>query len=203
MKKTLLLIIGILLSINLTAQTAEEFFNNVIKKTKSYNDVSIVFNYKIINKEANIYENMSGYASMKGDSYKLNVDGQEMISDGKILWTHLIEDKEVMISEVTEDNNTSPLAIINSFSKNVTVNYIENNAETKAIEIKGNDGESFERIILTADKDLRIKKIHAYLSDGNEFVYEITEFTTDQNLPDSMFIFNESLYPNVEVIDMR
>ena len=203
MKKTLLLIIGILLSINLTAQTAEEFFNNVIKKTKSYNDVSIVFNYKIINKEANIYENMSGYASMKGDSYKLNVDGQEMISDGKILWTHLIEDKEVMISEVTEDNNTSPLAIINSFSKNVTVNYIENNAETKAIEIKGNDGESFERIILTADKDLRIKKIHAYLSDGNEFVYEITEFTTDQNLPDSMFTFNESLYPNVEVIDMR
>ena len=146
---------------------------------------------------------MSGYASMKGDSYKLNVDGQEMISDGKILWTHLIEDKEVMISEVTEDNNTSPLAIINSFSKNVTVNYIENNAETKAIEIKGNDGESFERIILTADKDLRIKKIHAYLSDGNEFVYEITEFTTNQNLPDCMFIFNESLYPNVEVIDMR
>lgn len=203
MKKTLLLIIGILLSINLTAQTAEEFFNNVIKKTKSYNDVSIVFNYKIINKEANIYENMSGYASMKGDSYKLNVDGQEMISDGKILWTHLIEDKEVMISEVTEDNNTSPLAIINSFSKNVTVNYIENNAETKAIEIKGNDGESFERIILTADKDLRIKKIHAYLSDGNEFVYEITEFTTDQNLPDSMFTFNESLYPNVDIIDMR
>lgn len=203
MKKTLLLIIGILLSINLTAQTAEEFFNNVIKKTKSYNDVSIVFNYKIINKEANIYENMSGYASMKGDSYKLNVDGQEMISDGKILWTHLIEDKEVMISEVTEDNNTSPLAIINSFSKNVTVNYIENNAETKAIEIKGNDGESFERIILTADKDLRIKKIHAYLSDGNEFVYEITEFTTNQNLPDSMFTFNESLYPNVDIIDMR
>ena len=203
MKKTLLLIIGILLSINLTAQTAEEFFNNVIKKTKSYNDVSIVFNYKIINKEANIYENMSGHASMKGDSYKLNVDGQEMISDGKILWTHLIEDKEVMISEVTEDNNTSPLAIINSFSKNVTVNYIENNAETKAIEIKGNDGESFERIILTADKDLRIKKIHAYLSDGNEFVYEITEFTTNQNLPDSMFTFNESLYPNVDIIDMR
>ena len=203
MKKTLLLIIGILLSINLTAQTAEEFFNNVIKKTKSYNDISIVFSYKIINKEANIYENMSGHASMKGDSYKLNVDGQEMISDGKILWTHLIEDKEVMISEVTEDNNTSPLAIINSFSKNVTVNYIENNAETKAIEIKGNDGESFERIILTADKDLRIKKIHAYLSDGNEFVYEITEFTTNQNLPDSMFTFNESLYPNVEVIDMR
>ncbi len=202
MKKTLLLIIGILLSINLSAQTAEEFFNNVIEKTKSYNDVSIVFNYRIINKEANIHETMSGYASMKGDSYKLNVDGQEMISDGKVLWTHLIDDEEVMISEVTENNN-SPLAIINSFSNNITVNFLENNSETKAIEIKENNGESFEKIILTTDKDLRIKKIHAYLSDGNEFVYEITEFTTNQNLPDSMFTFDESLYPNVEIIDMR
>ena len=203
MKKTLLLIIGILLSINLSAQTAEEFFNNVIEKTKSYNDVSIVFNYRIINKEANIHETMSGYASMKGDSYKLNVDGQEMISDGKILWTHLIDDEEVMISEITEDDNNSPLAIIESFSNNVTVSFLENNAETKAIEIKENDGENFEKIILTTDKDLKIKKVHAYLSDGNEFVYEITEFTTNQNLPDSMFTFNESLYPDVEVIDMR
>mgnify|MGYP003547450432 CR=1 FL=1 len=203
MKKTLLLIIGILLSINLSAQTAEEFFNNVIEKTKSYNDVSIVFNYRIINKEANIHETMSGYASMKGDSYKLNVDGQEMISDGKVLWTHLIDDEEVMISEITEDDNNSPLAIIESFSNNVTVSFLENNAETKAIEIKENDGENFEKIILTTDKDLKIKKVHAYLSDGNEFVYEITEFTTNQNLPDSMFTFNESLYPDVEVIDMR
>jgi outer membrane lipoprotein-sorting protein len=203
MKKTLLIIIGILLSINLSAQIAEEFFNNVIEKTKSYNDISIVFNYKIINKEAGIYETMSGYASMKGSSYKLNVDGQEMISDGKILWTHLIDDEEVMISEITEDDNNSPLAIIESFSNNVTVSFLENNAETKAIEIKENDGESFEKIILTTDKDFRIKKIHAYLGDGNELVYEITEFTTNQNLPDSMFTFDENLYPNVDVIDMR
>ena len=203
MKKTLILILGLLLCINLSAQNAAEFLNNVIEKTKSYNDISIVFSYKIINKEANIYKNMSGYASMKGDSYKLNVDGQEMISNGKVLWTHLIDDQEVMISEVTEDNNNSPLAIIESFSKNITVNFLENNAEVKAIEIKENDGEGFDRIILTTDKDLKIKKVHAYFSDGNEFVYEITEFTTDQNLPDSMFIFNESLYPNVEVIDMR
>jgi outer membrane lipoprotein-sorting protein len=108
-----------------------------------------------------------------------------------------------MISEITEDDNNSPLAIIESFSNNVTVSFLENNAETKAIEIKENDGESFEKIILTTDKDLKIKKVHAYLSDGNEFVYEITEFTTNQNLPDSMFTFNESLYPDVEVIDMR
>ena len=203
MKKLFLLILSSIVSLNIIAQNAGEFLNSVIEKNKSYNDVSIIFNYKIINKEADIYENMIGYASMKGDSYKLNVDGQEMISDGKILWTHLIDDEEVMISEVSEDTNVSPLAIIDSFTNNITVNFLENNAETKTVEIKENDGENFEKIILTTDKDFRIKKIHAYLGDGNELVYEITEFTTNQNLPDSMFTFDENLYPNVDVIDMR
>jgi outer membrane lipoprotein-sorting protein len=202
MKKLFLLILSSIVSLNIIAQNAEDFLNSVIEKNKSYDDISIVFNYNVINKEAGYNESMTGYASIKGNFYILNVDGQEMISDGKTLWTHLIDDEEVMISEVTEDNN-SPLAIIESFSQNISVNFIENNTEIKAIEIKENDGESFEKIILTTDKDLKIKKVHAYLSDGNEFVYEITEFTTNQNLPDSMFTFNESLYPDVEVIDMR
>ena len=203
MKKTLLIIISLLLNINLAAQSAQDYLNNVIEKTKAYNDINIIFNHRIINKEAGINESMSGYGSMKGNSYKINVNGQELISNGELLWTYLIEEGEVMISEVTEDNNASPLAIIEAISKNITVSFVENNAEVKTIEIKENEGENFEIIVLTTDKDLRIKKVHAYFSDGNEFVYEITEFTTNQNLPDSMFIFNESHYPNVEIIDMR
>ena len=203
MKKTFLIIIGILLSIKVSAQSAEEFLNSVIEKNKSYEDISIIFEYRYDNTESDIHGRTKGYAYLKGDSYLLKFNGQELISDGTTLWTYLIDDQEVMISEISEENNNSPLAIINSFSNNITVNFLENNSETKAIEIKENNGESFDKIILTTDKDLRIKKIHAYLSDGNEFVYEITEFTTNQNLPDSMFTFDESLYPNVDVIDMR
>ena len=204
MKKTLLLIIGILISFSISAQTAHDFLNTVVEKNKSYNDISIVFNYKVINKEAGINENMSGYASMKGKAYKLNIEGQEMISNGTTLWTHLIEDEEVMISEVTEDNDTSPLAIIESFSKNITVSFINNGTDTTILEVKENEVNNFEKITITVDsKNLTLREIHAYLSDGNEFVYEITSFTTNQNLPDSMFIFNEDQHPNVEIIDMR
>ncbi len=205
MKKTFLIIIGLLLSFKVSAQNAEEFLNSVIEKNKSYDDISIIFNYNIINKDAGYNESMSGYASMKGNSYILNVGGQEMISDGETLWTHLIDEEEVMISEVTEDNNNSPLAIIESFSQNISVNIVnDNQADVKTLEIKENEGDTFEKITISVDsKDLKLKKIHVYLTDGNEFVYSITKFATNQNLPDSMFTFNESLYPNVEVIDMR
>lgn len=205
MKKYILLTIGILLGFNIYAQTAEEFLNSVIEKTKSYEDISIVFNYKMINKEAGINESMSGYGSMKVDKYLINVSGQELISDGKTLWTHLIDDEEVMISEVTEDSNSSPIAIIDSFSENITVDFVKNNdANITTISVKEKKGDTFDKIQISVNnKDLKIKNVHVFNPDGNEFIYEITNFTTNQNLPDSMFTFDETMHPNVEIIDMR
>lgn len=204
MKKTLLLIIGILISLNISAQTAEDYLNSVIEKNKSYNDISLVFNFTLKNNDAGINEKMTGHAYIKGDSYLMNIDGQVTISNGKTLWTHLIDDEEVMISEVTEDNNNSPIAFVENFSKNVNATFLKNDTDTKTIELKEKETSSFEKITITIDnKDLKIKQIHAIDLEGSEFIYDITEFTTNQNLPDSMFIFDENQYPNVEIIDMR
>lgn len=205
MKKILSTLAIIILTISSQAQTADEFFKSVIEKTKSYDNISIVFNYKMINKAAGINESMPGYGSMKGDSFKINVSGQELISNGKVLWTHLVDDEEVMISDVSDGGSSSPLAIIDSFSDNVQIDFISiDNSDIKVIEVKEKDGDTFDKIQITVNsKDLKIKKIHAYGLDNNEFVYEITEFTTNQELPDDFFIFNEALHPNVEIIDMR
>ena len=192
-------------TICLQAQSAEELFRNVLEKTKSYDDISIVFNCKVVNIESDYNETSTGYASVKGNSYVMNLDGQEMFCNGETLWTHLIYDEEVMISEVTEDNYISPIAIIDSFSENITATFIESNdPNIKVIEIKENTDATFEKVLLSFNNyNLNIKKIHIFISDGNEFIYEITDFKTNQNLPDSMFIFDETLHPNVEVIDMR
>ena len=90
MKKYLILIIGVILGLRVSAQNAEDFLNKVVEKMKSYNDISIIFNYQMINTGAGLYENENGFASMKGNSYVLNIAGQELISNGEILWTHLI-----------------------------------------------------------------------------------------------------------------
>lgn len=204
MKKYLMLIIGIILGLRVSAQNAEDFLINIVEKMKSYNDINIIFNYQMINTSAGLYENVNGFASMKGNSYILNVGGQEMICNGEILWTHLIDDEEVMISEVTEDNNTSPIAIIDSFSGNITAEFIENeDANITTIEVKEKEFGTFERVQISVDKDMNIKKVYVATPDGNEFIYEITDYKTNLNLPDSMFIFIEEQHPNVEVIDMR
>ena len=204
MKKTFLIIISILLSIKVSAQSAEEFLNSVIEKNKSYNDISINFEYSFLDKESGI-SNMTtnGYAYMKGNSYIVKIYDQEMISNGEVLWTHLIDEQEVMISEVSEENNNSPIAIINSFSKdaNVSFDIIDNGITSILIEEK--EKTNFEIMSVSVDKDLKITEIIIVTLDGDTIIYKINSFKTNQNLPDSMFIFDEKIHPNVEVIDMR
>lgn len=202
MKKIFLLTLGIFVSFAIKAQSADEFLNSIVESYKSYDDISIVFNYKIINEEMGVNESSRGYGSIKGNSYMINVDGQELICDGKTLWTHLIEDEEVMISEVTDDNDTSPIAILNSLSNNISTKLLSISPNI-TIEVVENEQSTFEKLHINVDSNLRLKDIHIFLGDGNELIYEITELTTNQNLPDSMFIFDETIHPNVEVIDMR
>ncbi|MBE6346727.1 MAG: outer membrane lipoprotein carrier protein LolA [Lentimicrobiaceae bacterium] len=202
MKKIFLLTLGIFASFAIKAQSADEFLNSIVESYKSYDDISIVFNYKIINEEMGVNESSRGYGSIKGNSYMINVDGQELICDGKTLWTHLIEDEEVMISEVTDDNDASPIAILNSLSNNISTKLLSISPNI-TIEVVENEQSTFEKLHINVDSNLRLKDIHIFLGDGNELIYEITELTTNQNLPDSMFIFDEAIHPNVEVIDMR
>ena len=206
MKKYILIIIGILTSISLSAQNAEEYLSTVIEKMKSYNDISISFIYDYQNTEAGIHDRCNGYASMKGNSYSIDINGQKMICNGEVLWTYLIDDEEVMISEVTEDNNTSPLAIIDSFTGNIEVSYGDglSCADIEMLIIKEKDNTTFDFINLYVNKnDLTIKEIAFHASDGYITDFLITSFITNQDLPDSMFIFDETIHPNVEVIDMR
>lgn len=202
MMKIFLLTLGIFASFAIKAQSADEFLNSIVESYKSYDDISIVFNYKIINEEMGVNESSRGYGSIKGNSYMINVDGQELICDGKTLWTHLIEDEEVMISEVTDDNDTSPIAILNSLSNNISTKLLSISPNI-TIEVVENEQSTFEKLHINVDSNLKLKDIHIFLGDGNELIYEITELTTNQNLPDSMFIFDETIHPNVEVIDMR
>ena len=202
MKKIFLLTLGIFASFAIKAQSADEFLNSIVESYKSYDDISIVFNYKIINEEMGVNESSRGYGSIKGNSYMINVDGQELICDGKTLWTHLIEDEEVMISEVTDDDDTSPIAILNSLSNNISTKLLSISPNI-TIEVVENEQSTFEKLHINVDSNLKLKDIHIFLGDGNELIYEITELTTNQNLPDSMFTFDETMHPNVEIIDMR
>lgn len=207
MKKYLMLIISILvLATNTFAQNAEQVFKAAVDKLKAYNNIEIAFDYRMINTAAGIDELMTGTGHLQGDSYKLNIAGQEMICDGSTLWTYMPDSQEVMVSSVDSEDGGSPLSIINSYYDNINAKFLNGNDMSRmSIEVTPKEkDENFNRlVVIIGTKTMELKEVHLFDNNDSEFVYSITKFITNQILPDNFFIFNEEDYPDAEIIDMR
>jgi len=57
--------------------------------------------------------------------------------------------------------------------------------------------------ILVNGKNLRLENFSVYDKNGNVFTYHIINLKPNLDLPSGTFVFDESEYPDVDVIDMR
>lgn len=213
MKKGIQYIIILVLSfsfINMSyAQKAEDILEELSTKTNSYDNIKASFAYKMVNLEAEIDETTNGTLIVAGDKYHLNIAGQEVICDGKTLWTYLVDSEEVQVNEVSEDEGFSPTKLLSSYNDDYTSkladNIIKDGVSFYQLNLKPKDKNSnFDYVVLSVNKDLlQLSEFIMYDFDGNVFSYEIKQFVTNSDVPSDSFTFDTSKYPNVEVIDMR
>jgi len=217
MKKTNLIISGFiailfLLSGALIAQPdkkAEKLLESVVNKTASYKNFKADLSYTMVNKEMDIHEKKSGVIYVEGDKYRIEMEGQVIISDGKTVWTYLEDSQEVMVSDVDDSDETiSPTKILTSYNENYKAKFDSDgkykNSDLKLINLKPNDGKQFEKLsLLVNEKSLEIENFSVYDKNGNVFTYYIVKLEPNIDLPENFFSFDEKDYPDVEVIDMR
>ncbi|RLD43064.1 MAG: hypothetical protein DRI89_05640 [Bacteroidetes bacterium] len=211
MKKTLL-VFSLLLSGIVFAQSeknAEQLLEKVVNKTASYENMKVEISYTMVNVEMDINEKKEGLIFISGDSYRIEMEGQIIISDGKTIWTYLVDSEEVMVSDVDEsDESISPTKILTTYNSDYKAKYDADrkykNADLKAINLRPNDGKQFEKMsILVNQKKLSLESFSIYDKNGNVFTYHIIKLTPNLDLPENTFGFNPADYPDVEVIDMR
>ena len=62
----------------------------------------------------------------------------------------------------------------------------------------------FSKVELAIDqKTNTIVGGNVWEKNGNKYEYQISNFTTNPNVPDSYFAFDKSKHPGVEVVDLR
>lgn len=193
----------------ITAQSdkkAENILNSVTSKTKSYKTISISFTYTMENTKKKIKDSYSGTLLSKGDKYKLNISKQEVICDGKTVWTFLKDANEVQISEIEpNDDSFTPTKLLTNYTKDYKSKFIEEKGNIQIIELYPiKKGRSFIKVQLTIDKTkLQVMKFVIFDKNGSTFTYAITKFTPDLTIADKEFVFNKADHPGVEVNDMR
>lgn len=216
MKKIVLLLIASLgYTYAVNAQTdakAKAILNEVSKKYRSYDVVKADFTLIINNQQANAKDTQQGtlYVKANANKYKVSMTTQDMISDGKTLWTYLKEEKEVQVTNVTNsDDALNPAKIFTIYEKGFKYLYTgDSKVGTKVyqmIDLTPTDiNKSYFKIRLTIDK--AAKQIASALileKNGNKYTYTVKSFVANAKVPESTFTFDAKKYPGVEVVDLR
>lgn len=188
---------------------AAKLLEDVINRTSSYKNFKANLSYTMVNVDMGIDEKKSGVIFVQDDSYRIEMEGQIIISDGKTIWTYLQDSEEVMVSDVeNNDESISPTQILAKYSESYKAKFGQDNkyknSNLKEIYLKPRDRKNFEKIsvIVNANK-LSLENFSVYDVNGNVFTYHIIDLQPDLDLPEGTFTFDYAKYPDVEVIDMR
>jgi outer membrane lipoprotein-sorting protein len=161
------------------------------------------------NAGSGIKENMAGDITVKNGKYYLKMGDQEVINNGSTVWTYLKESNEVNISDYEpEEDAITPTNIYTIYQKGYKYTYVEQKKEGGQVydiidltpENKNN--QIFKIRLMVNRKDRTVKSFRTYEKNGNRLNYLITRFTPTE-VDDKTFVFDQSKYKNVEVVDLR
>ena len=209
MKKLLIIATLAILSVSGFAQNdkkATTILDEVSAKTKLYKTIKIDFTYAMDNAKEKIHDKFKGTLLSKGDKYKLTAAGQDVISDGKTMWTYLKDANEVQINNAGEDDDSfTPTKLLSGYGKDYKSKFIEEKGNDQIIELYPlKKGKTFTKVQLTIDKSKKqISRFIIFDRSGSTFSYIVDKFVADQVIADNVFTFNKAEHPGVEINDMR
>lgn len=189
----------------LPAQTnAETLIRLLVSQIKSHKNMEMSFTYQISADGKNLGDAQKGHAWLQGEAYRIEMVEQHNISDGETIWTYLVDDEEVMVSNATEGEDNTPLKLLTSLDESYAATLTGIDAQGIATIELANPKGQYKRVTLKIDTtQTKIKSADIYAEDGSKLVITVDEMKFDQKLDDKFFTFDEHAHPGVDVIDMR
>ncbi len=192
---------------------AKEILEKVTKTTQSLASLEAKFTFEMNNKSENIQEKSSGTIILKNKKYKLNIPqmGLQITSDGKTIWTYMVNSNEVSIANLDEetDDLMDPAKIFTIYERGFNYKFagesVDGGISVYNIDLipqKTNGDIEVIRIMIDKQKML-IRNANMTGKDGNKYNVSINQFKTDGVFPDSDFVFDPKKYKGIEVVDMR
>ena len=169
------------------------------------------FSTALVNETEGLNEVFEGQITVRGDQYMLKTEEQEVINDGKTVWTYLPDVNEVNIDVYSPDEDEiTPSSIFDEYKKGYKYIWLENIKEqgmdSDVIDLVPNDtanAQFFKIKMIISSKDKTLLKWTMFEKQGNKYVYTISDFNDKATVSDVVFKFDKSKYPGVEIIDLR
>lgn len=192
---------------------AKAVLESMREKYEGYNSLQADFtlSLELPEEPAN---NQKGVLVQQGESYRLNMDGRTLVSDGESVWLYKASSKEVEINDVEEDAEpgtiSSPKDLMRAYEWDdyiyVLVNeFAEKGRVIQQIEFKPTDRDSdFSKIRLTLDKkSLEIISIKSFGKDGSRYTLTVDKLSPNVSVNPATFSFTKKECPDCHFEDLR
>ena len=178
------------------------------KKTPSY---VAKFSTALVNETEGISEMFEGEITVRGNQYVLKTKEQEIVNDGKTVWTYLLDVKEINIDNyLPDEDEITPSSIFDEYKNDYKYIWLKNTKEqgldSDVIDLIPNDivnTQFFKIKMVISSKDKTLLKWTMFEKEGNKYIYTISEFNEKALVTDAIFKFDKSKYSGFEIIDLR
>jgi outer membrane lipoprotein carrier protein len=215
MKKTLVLIVNLLVITNLTMaqkdKKATAILDEMSKKYQTMKSFSAAFTYGIEGTNAKMTESYKGDVTIKGAKFRLKMAGQEVFANGKDMYSYVKETNECSVTEFNpnEMDALSPTKIYTIYKKGYKYVFLEEVKEGsqfyEIVELSPEDKLSkVAKVQIKIDKkDKSVKSWKVWDKNGKRTVFRVDRFSPNAPADDKIFTFDKKKYPGVEVVDLR
>lgn len=196
---------------------AAGLLQKVSEKYKSYKNISASFKLLIqkpkvkpTDDERKLTDTLSGKILLEGSKFSITLKEQQIMCDGKNIWTYMTADKEVQINYFEEtDDVFSPSKIFNFYKEGYSYQLKEKKTVGgKAVTVVEmspfNKKVSYFKIdVVIDDATLQIIESKIYEKNGTRYVYQLQKPAYNVATTASSFAFDAAKYPGVKVVDLR
>ncbi len=210
---TAVLVFMSLVAVSQDNQKQLALLDEVAVKIDKYSSLEIEFDMFIEDLQSKKRDQYAGSAIYKSGSYKLDIMGQIVHSDGKTSWTYLKDAEEVNITESEASDEgmmINPKTLLHDYKSKYKVMFMSDKFEKNRPLVEYDlipvniEDKKYSKITLKIDKAKKQIYSARYIGkDGVSFLMELRSIVENPAVPDSKIKFSESLYPEAEIIDMR
>jgi outer membrane lipoprotein carrier protein len=185
---------------------AVKTLNKLRDKFKSFKSTKV--DYVLTIEAGTNKEVQQGKLQQKGKKFKANTNGNEMLCDGKTVWMYLKKQNEVQITtyDESDEDMLSPTKMLDFQYLDKKFLYVvtEDDASSQHIEFKPTERESdYSKMRMKVLKSKNeVEHIKIFMKDGSRYSLDIKKIES-ADIPDSVFLFDETKYPNVRKTDLR
>ena len=163
----------------------------------------------VINKVTEVFD---GRILLRDNKFFVETPDYAIFFDGKTQWIYNKSFDEVNVSEPDEKGvqMLNPTSVYAIYKKGCDYKYLGEKTDIKMRKVheielitKGKK-EDIKKVILQLDKTTLLPLMfHLFFDNGLENVVYINQYKTGQTIPDAVFSFDKTKYPDVEIIDLR